>query len=113
MKKVTEKSVESKVSHIGYIDNSKFKFTLLWNFCPWAYLVINLFPTVWIAKTLFSFLKLLGKLFKLLLNIHINVYHLYLHSKIGGSWANPGAFCNFQRKFFLFYFRSRKTNFVG
>ena len=51
------------------------------------------------SKTLLSFSKLLGKLFKLLLNIHINVYHLYLPSKLEDHGLVPGPFVGF---FFTF-----------
>ena len=47
------------------------------------------------SKTLFTFLELLGKLFKLLLNIDINMYHLYLLSKFKNHGLVPGPFVSF------------------
>ena len=47
------------------------------------------------SKTLLSFSKLLVKLFKLLFNIHINIYHLYLPSKLEDHGLVPGPLVSF------------------
>ena len=59
------------------------------------------------SRTFLSFLKLLGKLFKLLLNIHINVYHLYLPSKLEDHGLVPGPFVIPTKVFFFTFAAAR------